>query len=415
MANVFSVGRMQAFGDARAAGPVRGVAGAIRIGSPTRSGKTFIVLALALATALSCRTAVAADYETAVVGVEPIGSTAIVGGTVIPYKEVTLAAQVPGEVRFIAGNVGDTFEKDTELVSIDDEAIQAKRRAALADIMNAEAALRGAQVQYSRELISPRTNSLTTMPGMGMPSLFDQFFTRNFSNMTGRSDSGFERHADLMNQATGVNQAESRLMASRAQLEALDAALRDTRLRAPFKGIIVEKLVEVGDTVQPGRPLIKFAFVNFLRLRAEVPIRLVAGLEKGMMVPARLDVRGAEVMARVAQIYPQADQSRHTVTVKFDLPEGIAGGAGMYAEVMIPDHTAGRGEMPVVPVNALVWRGSFPSVFVLTDENKVSLRLVRVGAPAGRDRVGILAGLSGGERIILNPPAGLVSGKANGR
>ena len=85
----------------------------------------------------------AQDYQTVEVSVEPIGSWAIVGGTVVPYKEVTLSAQIPGEVKFIAGAEGDDFDKGAKLVSIDDEAIQAKRRAALADIYNAEAALRG--------------------------------------------------------------------------------------------------------------------------------------------------------------------------------------------------------------------------------------------------------------------------------
>lgn len=353
----------------------------------------------------------AAEYQTATVSVEQIGEMTTLAGTVVPYKEVNLAAQTPGNVTFISGAEGDSFTKDELLVTIDDDSIQAQRRAALADIASAQAGMQNARVQYSRELISPRTNSLTNMPGMGMPTMFDQFFTRGFSNMVGNSHTGVERQADLYNSFSGMNQAQSQLAQAHARLETLDASLRDTRTLAPFDGVITQKLVEEGDTVQPGVPLLRYAYTKYLRLQVEVPVRLVSSLEKGMMLPARLDVRGPQVMARVAQIFPMADASGHTVTVKFDLPEGTPGGPGMYAEVRVPDVSSAYRTAPVVPSEALVWRGSFPSVFVL-DGNSISLRLVRLGVNLDDGRMSVLAGLKGGEQVILNPPAGLSSSSA---
>lgn len=366
-------------------------------------------LSLVFATFVFSTVPAAAEYQTMTVPVEDIGKMTTLSGTVVPYKEVNLAAQLPGQVTFISGSEGDTFTAGEVLVSIEDDSIQAQRRAALADIASAQASLGNAQVQYSRELISPRINSITGMPGMGMPALFDQFFTRGFSNFGGNTSPGVERQADLYNSYASVNQAQSQLYQAHARLDTLDASLRDTRTVAPFDGIITQKLVEEGDTVQPGVPLVRFAFTKFLRLQVEIPVRLVSALDKGMMVPARLDVRGPSVMARVAQIFPMADTAGHTVTVKFDLPEGTPGGPGMYAEVRVPDSSQVMPPVPVVPVEALVWRGSFPSVFVL-DGGKVSLRLLRTGVTLDDGRVTVLAGLKGGEQIILNPPAGLASG-----
>ncbi|MBT4451306.1 MAG: hypothetical protein HOC92_16535 [Gammaproteobacteria bacterium] len=60
------------------------------------------------------------------------GSKIKIGGTVIPYKEVTLSAQVPGRIQYIAGSEGDYFQKNNLLLSIDDDDLVAKRRAALA-------------------------------------------------------------------------------------------------------------------------------------------------------------------------------------------------------------------------------------------------------------------------------------------
>jgi len=349
-----------------------------------------------------------ATYQTAFVGVIKSGGSATVGGSVIPYKEVTLSAQIPGQVTFLAGVEGFRASDGEVLVSIDDAAIQAQKAAALAAIYNAEAAFRNSQMQYSRELISPRMNSTSALPGMGAPGLFDQFFTRGFSDMLGRSDSDLERYADLYAQGAGVNQAQGAIMQAQANLKSIEAKLADARLTAPFDGVILSRMVEVGDTVQPGMPLLKFAYIDFLRVLADVPVRLASGLEEGMLVRARLDA-GGEVMVRVAQIYPVADAQRHTVTVKFDLPQGTPGGPGMYVEVTIPDSSIPERAQPAVPAEALIWRGSLPSVFVLED-GRPSLRLVRVGYPVDGGLISVVSGLKGGEEVILNPPANLVSG-----
>lgn len=353
--------------------------------------------------------AAAGSFLTAPVLTAQIGGSATVGGTVVPFKQVTLSAQAPGIVTFLAGSEGHRAEEGEVLVRLDDENLAAQRRAALSQVYQAEAALRNSYMQYSRELYSPRTNSVTGFPGMGVPATFDQFFTRGFSSMTGQSNPGLERQADLYAQGVGVDQAQNALAAAQANLEAIDAGLRDYQSVAGFAGIVVAKHVEVGDTVQPGMPLVTYAFVDYLRIEADVPVRLAAGLAEGMLVPARLDA-GAQVEAKVAQIYPVADPMRHTVTVKFDLPLGTPGGPGMYAEVTVPDASVPVQTQTAVPAEALIWRGSLPSVFVL-DNGRPSLRIVRVGYPLADGRVSVVSGLSGGEVVILNPPASLVSGQ----
>jgi multidrug efflux pump subunit AcrA (membrane-fusion protein) len=352
----------------------------------------------------------ASAYQIMVVETDKYGGEITIGGTVVPYKEVTLAAQVPGRVQYIAGAEGDAFQKGNLLLSVDDEDIVAKRRAALANLAQAEAALRNARVQYSREIYAPRTRSPGAMPGMGLPNLFDQVFTRNMGDVMGFGNPTLERSADLYSQGASVSQAQSQVMAARSQIDELDAALRDARAIAPFDGVLVKKMVEVGDTVQPGQPLIKFAHTKYLRIQAEVPARVVPNLRRGMLVPAKLDIGGKKVKARVAQIYPVADSQKHTVTVKFDLPEGTPGGPGMYAEVTLPDTGTQVNYVPVIPKDALVHRGSLPGVYILNEENKAELRLVRLGTPKGDTHVTVLSGLKAGDRIVVNPPTSIRSG-----
>ncbi len=333
-----------------------------------------------------------------------------IGGVVIPFKEVTLSAQLPGRIQYIAGAEGDFFQENNLLLTIDDDDLIAKRRAALAQLSNAESGLRNARVQYNRELISPRTESTSAMPGMGMPSLFDNLFTKNMGDALGYGNPNVERHADLYSSGSQVKNAESAVLTARSALDELDAKLRDARSIAPFDGKLVRKMVEEGDTVQPGTPLLKFAHTKYLRVQAEIPARLIFGLSKGGLVDVKLDINNTYTKAKVAQIYPVADRQKHTVTVKFDLPEGTPGGPGLYAEVTIDNATAEKQSIPVIPKDAVLYRGSLPSVFILDAENKAKMKLVRLGADFDNSRVTVLSGLSAGDRIISSPPKSIRSG-----
>ncbi|MGD9785159.1 MAG: efflux RND transporter periplasmic adaptor subunit [Hyphomicrobiaceae bacterium] len=360
----------------------------------------------ALAAALLVSTvpvvAEAADYRTAPVTVERSGHMTTVGGTVVPYKEVTLTAQIPGQVKLVAGREGDPARTGQVMVAINDDELQAQRRAAEAALMSAEASLRNAHVQYSRELYSPRTGQPT---GMGLPSMMDSFMRPFSGQYSGPNDPHMRRYADLYGQAKGIDDARSAILQAKATIEALDAKIRDASLTAPFDGVIVQKMVEQGDTVQPGQPLMRVAFVAYLRIQAEVPVGLVSSLRIGEFLPARIDVgQGIPVQARVSQIFPMADTSRHTVTVKFDLPSGLPGGPGMYAEVMIPDASSHGSVQPAVPREAIVWRGSLPAVMILKD-GKPTLRVVRIGSALPDGRISVLSGLDGGEQVILQNEA----------
>ncbi len=333
--------------------------------------------------------------------------TVSVGGTVIPYKEVTFAAQLPGRVKYLAGIEGDAFKKSDLLVSLDDRELLANRQALLARMQSADAALRNAGMQYNREIFAPR--SRTPPGGMGIPNLFDQMFTRPMEDFMGERSRGAELSADLYSSGTQVEQARSTLMRLQAELQALDSKLRDARSIAPFDGVIVKKFIEVGDTVQPGQPLLNYADVQYLQVEVDVPARLRPGLREGLMIHAELDVNHRRVPARVAQIFPMADPQRHTVKVKLDLPQGVSE-PGMYAKVLVPDFQAPMRANPVIPESAIRYNGSLPGVYVLDEQDHAELRLIRVGEPLPDGLITVLSGLRPDERILADPPPGVAAG-----
>jgi len=340
------------------------------------------------------------------------GAITVVGGTVVPKQEVTLAAQLPGRVEFLAGSEGDRFEAGARLVQLSIQDLLAQRQAAQAQLVSADAALRNAGVQLGQEIVSPQVGQ--SMGGMGMPNLMDQMFTNPMSSFLGTRQPGVDRGAQVYARGTQVEQARQAFAQAASRIQEIDAKIRDSKGVAPFAGVITGKLAEIGDTVQPGQPLLNFADPSQLQVQADLPSRLVPGLREGQQMNARLDVVQGYVPVSVARIFPTADPVRHTVRVKFDLPRDIAVAPGTYAEVLVPGGgTASRGVL-AIPPSAVVSRGGLTMVFSVTDDNRADLRFVRLGEPVGPDLVRVLSGLKEGDRVVRQPPPGLTSGSPIG-
>ena len=275
----------------------------------------------------------------------------------------------------------------------------AKRSAAYAQLAAADAELRNAGVQYSRELWSPQSSNAPG--GMAIPNLFDQMFTRPAEDFFGQRDRGAERSADLYASSTRMEQARSAMFRAQSEIRAIDAKLRDAKSLAPFDGVIVEKFVEEGDTVQPGQPMLKFADVTWLQIEIDVPARLAQGLRPMDVLQnaATFDDHPEPVAVRVAQVLPMADIQRHTIKVKFDIPQGVSK-PGMYAKVLIPDTTGpSKSQLPVIPSTAIRYRGSLPVVYIQNAEGSPELRMIRQGKRLDNGMTMVLSGIAPGDRV----------------
>ncbi len=335
-----------------------------------------------------------------------VNSQTIVGGTIIPARSVTLNAQSNGEIEFLAGREGDRFSTGNLLVKINADDLLARRRAAVAQLQNAQADIKNSEVQYQRELLSPSSKSLSKSGGMGMPMLFDQMFTRSFSNAMPNNiggDTVLDRNADLHNVATQLNQAQGRYMQSRSQIDEIDTRISNANINAPFVGIILTKMVNTGDIVQAGAPLIQYADLSRLQIEAQVPASIVTRLSPNMILPVRLSGTEYESNARIEQIYPAADSQRRTVTVKMELPNNSGAIPGMYVEILLPSQKSDQQSSPVIPLSAVMFNGSLPTVRVLKENNQTQLRMVRLGERMVDKQVEIISGLRVGERIVDRP------------
>lgn len=329
-----------------------------------------------------------------------VGASVSLGGTVIPHREVNLVAKMPGDVLFLAGEEGDRFKQGERLASQDIDAMMAKRAQAEAQLASAEAGIRNAQMQLLNEIENPNAQSNAMMGGV--PSMMTMF-SNPMRNMSGRGDSSTQRQTNLYGMNVQVETATNAYEQAVAAIRELDENIEQATIIAPFDGVILRKMVEVGQPAQPGVPLFLFGDTSQLQIRAEVPARLVNQLSKGMQLSARLDQNNAIVPITVARIFPMADMMGHTVTVKFDLPADAPAAPGMYSEVIIPDQRSDSSALATVPRSAIVWRGSLPALFVQREDGSLEMRLVRIGDTADNGWSSVLSGVRVGERVLENP------------
>jgi len=157
----------------------------------------------------------------------------------------------------------------------------------------------------------------------------------------------------------------------------------------------------------PGRPLISLFDPTALRVTVNVPQKGVADFRlnggERIEIPA-LPEAARWLKPHAVTLLPTADEVSHTVRVRLDLRASPAGVMpGMFARAWLTNGAA-AGSRLSVPVSAVFRRTELTAVYVVDRGGKVTLRQVRVGE-AGQDRIEILAGVSEGERVALDPIA----------
>jgi len=349
-------------------------------------------------------------YDIHKVSRESIALTLSFAGTVSADKTLQLTAQMPGRIADIAGQEGESFAQGTILVELDDSALLARLEAAIANRDAAIADMRNARVQLDRELFSPRSNSSTAAPGgMGMPAMMDQFFTNPMQNVIGLRNRGTELRSDLVGAETALAQANIRMKSADANIKEIQSMLRDTQGIAQFSGVIQKVHVEIGDTVQPGQPLLDFSESDSLVIEADLPVRLSQTLQLGQ--PLDVVLQQALLQAPVSLIHPVADPRQNTVRIELTLPGDSRATPGQYVEIRVPDNTSGLPAQLTIPQTAIVTKGGLPLVYAVDREGKARLRVVRLGnAPTPASRI-VLSGVNDGDLLVNNPPPGLRSGK----
>ncbi len=210
-------------------------------------------------------------------------------GVVVPDRTVTLAAKIVGRVVAVNAEEGDRVEMGNVMVDIGDAELRANLSAA-------EARLRMEELNWAhQEKLAARIRSLREQATVSAENLDDANFK--------------------------VAAAEQAVASAKAEVARARAMLDETKIRAPFDGVIIRKNIETGDVTSPGEPLLVLEDHSTLRFRTRVKEQDIARIEKGQTITVTIDALDDLALdATISKIVPSGDPSTHEFLVEAALP-----------------------------------------------------------------------------------------------
>ncbi|WP_206211856.1 efflux RND transporter periplasmic adaptor subunit [Wenzhouxiangella sp. XN24] len=201
-----------------------------------------------------------------------------------------------------------------------------------------------------------------------------------------------------------VDQKRTALEVARSSFAAARKELEDTRLVAPFAGVIARRHVENFQNVQAKEPVVSLQNLAEVEIVIHVPERIVRAEPRraaGYAILEGLPERPIPVTLKSFATETDPQTQTYEVVLGFTPPEGVTVLPGMPAEVLPDTDAAGPDEIAVPLAAVLGAADGTPTVWVVDPEtSRVSSRPVAVGAVRGTDIV-VLEGLAPGERIVV--------------
>lgn len=306
--------------------------------------------------------------QTVVVRPETISIERRLDGLIEAVNQGTVAAQTSGRVVAILYDVNDFVPAGAVIVRLRSTEQHASLSQAQATLSEAQARAAEAQSRYQR--------------------IADMYQQRVVPKAT------------LDEAIANRDSAVARLAAARAGLESAREGVAYTEIRAPYAGVVTKRLVQVGETVSPGTPLMSGLSLQFLRVAVDVPQSILEQVRQIKQAAVYIGERRIE--ATKVSIFPEASTPSSTFRARLELPENATDlYPGMFVKV---GFVTGEATRSPVPLAAVVEHGEVTAVYAVDPNGRASVRQIRLGGRFG-ERVEVLAGLVAGDRIALDPLA----------
>jgi len=324
-----------------------------------------------------------ADTHLAVVAVEDksFPQVEIFDATVEAIHHSTISSRISAEVIELNFDVNDVVPKDALIMQFRDEEFQARvaqiQASLLVDTAQAREAVARQKEASSEE---KRVRNLFKRKLLAQAALDTAIANLTASNAK-------------------VQAVQAQRKAHLAQLDEAKVQLSYTKIVAPYSGVVTERFIELGEMVSPGQNLMTGISLNSLRAVVKVPQYLLSIIQSAK-APVLTLIDGREIAGGKVVIIPQADVRSHSFKVRVDLPEGVENVyPGLFGKLQF---VVGEELIRVVPQVAIVQRSEVSGIYVKT-ENTLTFRQVRLGRVLADGQREVLAGLSVGEQVALDP------------
>ena len=426
----------------------------IRAGAPTHArrvpmavARTVAIVALAVGLTSACDTAkgesaaktaapAAISVSVAAATEQPITRFLKVTGTLAAEEEAEVAAEIQGRVIATPVERGTRVAQGADLIRISPAEAQAQAAEAEANAAQLERRLGlGGGTEERRQGVSGDPEERR----QGVPADSAEFETDRVPEVanaraqltlaTGDFDrakmlfdkqllskSDFDQKSAQAEVArrqfeiarNGAMQQYQGLLAARARVMLAKKALADTIVKAPFAGVVGQRLVSVGDYVQRGTKVASVLRTNPLRVQLTVPEQYSAGVAVGRSVSFEVDASpGQKFTGQVRYVSPALEANSRTLVVEAVVPnDSGALKPGAFATALIEQ--ANRSPGVLTPAAAVRTVAGTSRVFVVAGD-KAEERIVTIGQPLG-DLVEITNGLKVGEKVATSNVTQLADG-----
>lgn len=338
----------------------------------------------------------------------PVARSVLAFGSVEATRDAQVSCEVGGKVLQVRVQLGAAVAKDAPLVELDPRDADLALRRSAADLAGAKASLARLEVElevthdqlvHVKETLDTRARERTRIKeleakGIASTTQVDQ------ADVAWRAASGEHTRLSGALRTARAGLAEARALVVRREADLATATLARERctVRAPFAGKVADRLIEVGDLLRAGAPVIRLVAQERVRVRVHVgeeqALALQAGSAAWLTVPGLPTLDGAQgdssegargLPGKIVGVSAAADPKTRKVAVDVSV-ENSAGllRDGMFARVRLD-----AGQVPdtyLVPDTAVVATREGTFVYVLTGES-VTRRQIRLGARQGEGRI----------------------------
>ena len=200
--------------------------------------------------------------------------------------------------------------------------------------------------------------------------------------------------------------AQEQVAAVQARTEMMSKSVSDGMVRAPFDGIVSEKMVSPGEWVAPGKPLFSLVDDDPLKIDLSVSEIAISAIKKDQRVEvvptATPDKKYGSTVKRLGA---EIGRTRSLI-VEATIDKGADLVPGMFAEAHIQ---VGQTNRIVLPADAVVKRGKTWHAFIVKN-GELEERLVQLGATPGPNQVSIVQGVVKGEKVATKVDDKIVDG-----
>jgi len=285
-------------------------------------------------------------------------------GSLVAVQGVTVGAELGGKVVEIAFKSGDRVDAGVVLIRLDTAAEAAQLRAA-----DAAVALARLTLDRTRELLADKNASKAE---------FDS--------------------------------ADARYKQATAEADNIRAIIDKKTIRAPFAGRLGLRLVNLGQILKEGDPIVTLQTLDPIHVNFSVPQQLNPLLAQGMSVRISTDAAPDETLAgAINAVSPEIDATTRNVRVQAlisNVGEKLRAGMFVNVEIVLSE----RQEVLAIPATAVLYAPYADTVFVIDEQRddqagktKQVLRqqIVRLGDTRG-DFVAVTEGLQAGDQVVTS-------------